>query len=481
MAVPWLYWRSTSRSSLLIRYSRVRILENSRVSSTSNRVRAKKLRGSSGCQPGPPFTAAGHPARRRNPRPTRLDIARLGRMRFQQPAQAGDLHIDGALQGVPFPAPGQLHQLVPGQGHTGVVQQLLAYRGVAGGQHVDLVAPFQLPGGQAEHKVAEGHLVVLDGRCPGNLRRLAAQYGLDAGHQLTGVERLGQVVVGAQLQPLDTAGFVALGGEHDDRGAVALLAQALAGLEPILAGQHQVEHYQRVELAIQQPVHLCGVLDGAHAVTLFAEKTLQQTAQPGIVVDDEYLFAFRIAHKQHHLLVSVALSLMPDAGGAGHCYKSLLPNRPDCRITCGQSAQGSNAWTSDSVILPRLRQLMWKAPMDSIAARIASELAVRPEQVVATVALLDEGASVPFISRYRKEVTGSLDDTQLRQLEERLRYLRELEDRRSTILASIQEQGKLTPELERDIRQAETKTTLEDLYLPYKPKRRTRGQIALEA
>src|SRR5690554_1139115 len=119
--------------------------------------------------------------------------------------------------------------------------------------------------------------------------------------------------------------------------------------------------------------------------------------------------------------------------------------------------------------------------MDSIASRIAAELAVRPEQVTATVALLDEGASVPFISRYRKEVTGSLDDTQLRQLEERLRYLRELEDRRSTILASIQEQGKLTPELERDIRQAETKTTLEDLYLPYKPKRRTRGQIALEA
>ena len=119
--------------------------------------------------------------------------------------------------------------------------------------------------------------------------------------------------------------------------------------------------------------------------------------------------------------------------------------------------------------------------MDSIAARIASELAVRPEQVIATVTLLDEGASVPFISRYRKEVTGSLDDTQLRQLEERLRYLRELEDRRGSILASIEEQGKLTPELERDIRQADTKTTLEDLYLPYKPKRRTRGQIALEA
>ena len=119
--------------------------------------------------------------------------------------------------------------------------------------------------------------------------------------------------------------------------------------------------------------------------------------------------------------------------------------------------------------------------MDSIASRIATELAVRPEQVAATVSLLDEGASVPFISRYRKEVTGSLDDTQLRYLEERLRYLRELEDRRHSILASIAEQGKLTPELERDIRQAETKTGLEDLYLPYKPKRRTKGQIALEA
>ena len=119
--------------------------------------------------------------------------------------------------------------------------------------------------------------------------------------------------------------------------------------------------------------------------------------------------------------------------------------------------------------------------MDSIASRIAAELTVRAEQVAATVALLDEGASVPFISRYRKEVTGSLDDTQLRYLEERLRYLRELEDRRSSILASIEEQGKLTPELDREIRQADTKTTLEDLYLPYKPKRRTRGQIALEA
>src|SRR5690554_2639814 len=119
--------------------------------------------------------------------------------------------------------------------------------------------------------------------------------------------------------------------------------------------------------------------------------------------------------------------------------------------------------------------------MDSISTRIATELGVRPQQVIATIALLDEGATVPFIARYRKEVTGSLDDTQLRHLEERLRYLRELEDRRKSILASIDEQGKLTPELERDIRQAETKTVLEDLYLPYKPKRRTKGQIALEA
>src|SRR5690606_20286487 len=95
--------------------------------------------------------------------------------------------------------------------------------------------------------------------------------------------------------------------------------------------------------------------------------------------------------------------------------------------------------------------------------------------------LLDEGATVPFISRYRKEVTGSLDDTQLRQLEERLNYLREMDSRRETILKSIAEQEKLTPELESQIQNAETKTQLEDLYLPYKPKRRTKAQIAREA
>ncbi|MES2672776.1 MAG: Tex family protein [Pseudomonadota bacterium] len=117
----------------------------------------------------------------------------------------------------------------------------------------------------------------------------------------------------------------------------------------------------------------------------------------------------------------------------------------------------------------------------SISKRIADELSVSEQQVSAAVGLLDEGATVPFISRYRKEITGGLDDTQMRLLEERLRYLRELEERRAAILKSITEQEKLTPELERDILQADTKNRLEDLYLPFKPKRRTKGQIAREA
>lgn len=119
--------------------------------------------------------------------------------------------------------------------------------------------------------------------------------------------------------------------------------------------------------------------------------------------------------------------------------------------------------------------------MKSISARIAEELQVKESQIQAAVGLLDEGATVPFISRYRKEVTGGLDDTQMRNLEERLYYLREMEERRKTILDSIREQEKLTPELEQAIRDADTKTRLEDLYLPYKPKRRTKGQIAIEA
>ena len=116
-----------------------------------------------------------------------------------------------------------------------------------------------------------------------------------------------------------------------------------------------------------------------------------------------------------------------------------------------------------------------------INARIATELGVQPRQVEAAVALLDEGATVPFIARYRKEVTGNLDDTQLRNLEERLAYLRELEERRAAIVASIEEQGKMTDALRAAILAAETKQVLEDLYLPYKPKRRTRAQIAREA
>jgi len=119
--------------------------------------------------------------------------------------------------------------------------------------------------------------------------------------------------------------------------------------------------------------------------------------------------------------------------------------------------------------------------MSLMYAQIAEEINARPEQVAATVAMLDDGATVPFIARYRKEVTGGLDDTQLRRLQERLLYLRELEERRDAILKSIAEQEKLTPELEAQIRAATTKTTLEDLYLPYKPKRRTRAQIAREA
>lgn len=117
----------------------------------------------------------------------------------------------------------------------------------------------------------------------------------------------------------------------------------------------------------------------------------------------------------------------------------------------------------------------------SISSRIATELNIRPQQVDATIALLDEGATVPFISRYRKEVTGSLDDTQLRQLEERLRYIREMEDRRVAVIKNIEEQGKMTDELKRDLLSADTKTRIEDLYLPYKQKRRTKGQIAIEA
>lgn len=119
--------------------------------------------------------------------------------------------------------------------------------------------------------------------------------------------------------------------------------------------------------------------------------------------------------------------------------------------------------------------------MQNIVAQIAQEIKVQPRQVQAAVDLLDGGATVPFISRYRKEATGGLDDIQMREIEARLAYLRELEDRRATILRSIEEQGKLTPDLRAAIEAAPTKQELEDLYLPYKPKRRTKGMMAREA
>ncbi len=118
--------------------------------------------------------------------------------------------------------------------------------------------------------------------------------------------------------------------------------------------------------------------------------------------------------------------------------------------------------------------------MKPIAERIAEELSVRPAQVAAAISLIDEGSTVPFIARYRKEATGALDDTELRTLETRLVYLRELEERRKTILESIREQGKLNAALEAQILEADTKARLEDIYLPFKPKRRTKAQIARE-
>src|SRR6516164_6193595 len=119
--------------------------------------------------------------------------------------------------------------------------------------------------------------------------------------------------------------------------------------------------------------------------------------------------------------------------------------------------------------------------MKPIDLRIAEELGIRAQQVAAAVSLLDNGATVPFVARYRKEATGALDDTQLRQLEERLRYLRELDERRTTILDSITQQGKLDPALKQAIDAGDSKARLEDLYLPYRPKRRTKAQIAREA
>src|SRR5271169_1985237 len=119
--------------------------------------------------------------------------------------------------------------------------------------------------------------------------------------------------------------------------------------------------------------------------------------------------------------------------------------------------------------------------MKPINLRIAEELGVREQQVAAAISLLDGGATVPFVARYRKEATWALDDVQLRTLDERLRYLRELDERRAAILESISQQGKLDAALKQAIASADSKARLEDLYLPYRPKRRTKAQIAREA
>src|SRR5690349_23032725 len=126
-------------------------------------------------------------------------------------------------------------------------------------------------------------------------------------------------------------------------------------------------------------------------------------------------------------------------------------------------------------------QASGQVKVPSIERRIAEELGVRDGQVAAAVGLLDGGSTVPFVARYRKEVTGGLDDAQLRTLEERLGYLRELEQRRAAILESIESQGKLDDALRAQILGADSKARLEDIYLPYKPKRRTKAQIAREA
>jgi uncharacterized protein len=135
---------------------------------------------------------------------------------------------------------------------------------------------------------------------------------------------------------------------------------------------------------------------------------------------------------------------------------------------------------------PRGEQLGRRAALErsyvaNINRQIAEELGVREQQIEATVTLLDGGATVPFVARYRKEITGGLDDAQLRTLEERLNYLRELEARRTAILDSIREQGKLDAALEAAILAADSKGRLEDIYLPFKPKRRTKAEIAKEA
>src|SRR5690625_597959 len=147
-------------------------------------------------------------------------------------------------------------------------------------------------------------------------------------------------------------------------------------------------------------------------------------------------------------------------------------------MTLSNTSHPTNTPPADALIAPEA--ITPVDPAEQIS-RLAGELGVTPAQVQATVELLDTGATVPFIARYRKEVTGGLDDTTLRDLEARLAYVRELDQRRHAVMQAIAEQGKLTRPLHDELLAADTKQRLEDLYAPYKPKRRTRAQIAREA
>ncbi|RWW90478.1 hypothetical protein BHE74_00052359 [Ensete ventricosum] len=235
--------------------------------------------------------------------PNRLDITRLGRIRLDHPAQTGDLHVDGALQGIPFATTGQVHQLVAGQRLACVHHQGLEHREFAGGQHVHFIATLELTSCQRQFVVAKRDALIFAAWRTRHRRRLAAQYCFYARHQLVRVERLGQVVISAQLQALDTAQLIALGGEHDDWNLVVRAAQALAGGQAVFAGQHQVEHDQIEYFTPQQAVHLLGVWHRAGTVALGVEETLQQAAQPRIVINDENFFAFSSLYSAAHWML----------------------------------------------------------------------------------------------------------------------------------------------------------------------------------
>ncbi len=224
--------------------------------------------------------------------PDRLDIARLGRIGFDQAAQTRDLHIDGALQGIPFTTTGKVHQLVAGQGFTGVLHQRLEHCELTGGEHMHLVALLQLASAEEQLVVTEGHRLVFTARRARHLWRLAAQHGTYPRQQFTRIERLGQVIVGPLLQPLDATGLVALGGKHDDRNLIAAFTQAVAGRQAVLTGHHQVQYHQVEQLAAEQTIHLLGAFHGTDTISLLIEKAFKQTPQTGIVIDDEDLFTF---------------------------------------------------------------------------------------------------------------------------------------------------------------------------------------------